>query len=109
MTDQTQEVGKRRARPRGGLRSRAYMTEFEVSGRGPFPIDMLRYDGCHPARPDDVLTMHDTFDHGDTLSERVVRLRHVGVTKGWIPDTGRWQSFGWPVNPHFHYTHGELK
>ena len=30
---------------------------FTAVGCGPFPMDMLRYDGCYPLRSEDVVTL----------------------------------------------------
>lgn len=59
------------------------MYEIEVSGCGPFPVDMLRYDQAFP---------QDTKD-----AQAILRAGHVIgvrlVSRQFTPD--RWASFGW--------------
>lgn len=62
---------------------------FSVTGDGQFPFDMLRYDSCWPAHPQDVSLM----------SSRSGTLRRVTLVGLHAPTDGRWASFGWPVNP----------
>lgn len=64
-----------------------YIRRFTVRGAGEFPFDMLRYDMCWPASPDDVAQMMST-------GRRTVTL-HTPVTTS--PTTGRWDSFLWQV------------
>lgn len=73
--------------------------EFEVEGRGPFPVDMLRYDACWPVRENE-----DSFK-GISLrepecydGERVVRLRTIAPSL----TEGRWRSFGWKIKTPLH-------
>ena len=65
----------------------AYAVEFTVHGKGHFPLDMLRYDGCYPRQV-------DMLDAVEEL--RFVAMCHVGA-KNWKPTIGRWESFGWTV------------
>lgn len=64
-----------------------YLYRYSVSGRGAFPLDMLRHDRACPDTSDDVYVMERTDD------ERTVRL----VSHFTAPTVGRWQSFGWSV------------
>ncbi len=88
----------------------AYICQFEVIGRSPFPMDMLRYDCCHPVRSDDVamimlslqLSHEDSAYRRDTLADLPdgmyrVRLARVGE-KSRAPTDGRWSSFLWAVD-----------
>jgi hypothetical protein len=59
---------------------------YTVEGTGPFPFDMLRYDGCYPVRGVDVMNLTER-------GHRIVQLR--GVRK---PTIDRWASFSWYVN-----------
>lgn len=70
---------------------------FEVTGHGDFPYDMLRYDGCYPARSEDASQLEH---HTDPMKARTVRLvmRVAGGFKD-EPTAGRWASFGWKINP----------
>ena len=58
---------------------------YKVGGRGAFPWDMLRYDGCHPVSQLDVENLHGKED-------RVVLLSGVRA-----PTIERWNSFRWGV------------
>ena len=68
------------------------LTDFTVTGRGPFPFDMLRRDQCYPVSSVDATAIGTTHDE---LGKRSVRLR----TADWSNITpGRWDSFGWTVS-----------
>lgn len=62
---------------------------FVVEGGLRFPVDMLRYDCCWPARGEDALTI----DHGhmDGIERIEVSTHKAELT------VGRWASFGWRV------------
>lgn len=64
--------------------------KFTVKGRGLFPVDMLRYDCCYPASPQDVNNM-------DGREPREVTLVTATVNPLVGPTKGRWESFGWTV------------
>lgn len=69
------------------------LCEFTVEGRGSFPIDMLRYDSCWPAREgSDSFEIEASFRPRSGTGKRKVRL--VGTRE---PTIGRWESFGWKV------------
>lgn len=60
--------------------------EYYVSGRGEFPVDMLRYDSAWPADTDSaVLMMYDK------------EVRSVRLYSYKMPTEGRWSSFMWSV------------
>ena len=65
----------------------AKLTEFTVRGHGPFPVDMLRYDSCHPVYPADATALIQTESRTVTLSTYAAHA----------PTRGRWESFGWTV------------
>lgn len=65
-------------------------TEFRATGRGNFPLDMLRYDCCYPAQPADVEAMRGN-------SRTPLRTVTLFTTNKRGPTLGRWASFGWPV------------
>ena len=69
-----------------------HTTIFEATGRGPFPVDMLRYGACSPLKNSAGLTTK--LDAGT----RTVRLatNHEGATH-WLKPA-RWQSFGWTID-----------
>ena len=60
---------------------------YTVTGRGYFPVDMLRYDCCWPRRGEDSSLL---LVHGD--KERTVEM--MGVKP---PTKDRWRSFVWSV------------
>ena len=58
---------------------------YEVAGKPQFPLDMLRYDNCHPVDGGSV--------DGLTASGDDVIVVRLGSPKK--PTPGRWKSFGW--------------
>ena len=74
------------------------LIEFEVKGQLHFPIDMLRYDGCFPARGEDASRIEGTFEHGRSREPVRVRLFKWSDAKSWKPEFGRWASFMWSVD-----------
>ncbi len=72
---------------------------FQVSGRGPFPLDMLRYDRCSPASECDSAQIRKTFQRGDS-EERAINLFRPDLPNAVLaPTEGRWDSFGYTVVP----------
>jgi hypothetical protein len=73
-----------------------FRTVFVVVGIHPFPIDMLRFDGCFPR--DEIssndITSSITQRNG---SEKIIRLVKVHSNRLWTPTEGRWNSFDWRV------------
>jgi hypothetical protein len=70
---------------------------FNVAGKWPFPLDMLRYDGCWPAESEDV----DKLDR--LLNDTEIRVTRrfyltLATAKHGSPTVERWQSFGWDVH-----------
>ena len=59
---------------------------FWVTGRGDFPVDMLRYDRASPV----------TGSDGDNMFESR-ELRSVSMRSYHEPTIARWASFGWSV------------
>ena len=59
---------------------------FSVTGKGSFPLDMLRYDSCWPTGKDcaDELTQKDT--------KRKIHLKSI-----YTPTPARWKRLGWPI------------
>ena len=66
-------------------RPKAYY-QYEVTGKGMFPEDMLRYDSCWPVRG----TMFSMFE--GPQPERTITIGSY-----YPPTVGRWKSFGWQV------------
>ena len=61
---------------------------FTVSGQGPFPLDMLRYDSCFPVSGSDAANMGP---HSYDFSRDVTQISHTRQR----PTSDRWRSFGW--------------
>jgi Transketolase, N-terminal subunit len=78
---------------------------FIVKGVYPFPLDMLRYDSCWPAGPDDVSNIDRALNQYDG-TERIVppggfevrlcRAQEFAYPNS-APTIGRWRSFGWVI------------
>lgn len=66
--------------------------EYRITGRGPVPYDMLRYDSSWPATQADAETLENLNSRDIPVNhETQVLLRGNGCT----PE--RWKSFGWTV------------
>lgn len=84
-----------------------WVHEFAVEGVVGFPMDMLRYDSCHPARSEDVFAIDETSDIEVCQRRRKsgtpfrVALSRSGSTKvdAERVTEERWRSFGWSVIP----------
>lgn len=67
---------------------------FTVTGRMPFPTDMLRYDACYPADTESASQITASIRHeGETLADSFT----VTLLGASPPTRGRWQSFRWTV------------
>jgi hypothetical protein len=60
--------------------------EYKVTGRGSFPLDMLRYDRAWPAYESEISAF------AWEASTRTLTLRSYQ-----LPTTARWSSFLWAV------------
>jgi hypothetical protein len=63
---------------------------FQVTGKGQFPIDMLRYDLCWPATGSD----STDIEHSHPSSTILHRIDLKGLK---LPTAARWESFGWKL------------
>lgn len=72
--------------------------QISVVGSGPFPIDMLRYDGCFPLSEADSTLISRSIESpiGVHRKIKVALLRPHGY-KHWTPTYKRWKSYGWDV------------
>lgn len=70
-----------------------YIQTYSVRGVGRIPMDMLRYDSSFPHREIDASRADNPPNAGAGVE---IVLAHVGH-KGWLPNEGRWSSFGWNV------------
>ena len=66
--------------------------DYIVTGRGEFPIDMLRYDGAWPADGDAAAKLGGPSGFPQDQAHRSVKLRSYRE-----PTLARWSSFGWSV------------
>lgn len=77
-----------------------YFQTFEVRGRYPFPIDMLRYDGCFPIREAEdsggIARSIEQHGRGEDM-EKPIRLGRYVERRSDLPTAHRWRSFGWLV------------
>lgn len=71
----------------------------EVTGKGQFPIDMLRHDQCFPIFESDSQIIRDGFSRKADDIRPVVALGHWGPSS-WVPTAERWKSYGWTVTHH---------
>ena len=63
----------------------------EVTFMGSFPVDMLRYDSCWPARGEDASNIERSF-HVPQVECKVQLCKHAKKKdKAWTP--ARWKSF----------------
>ena len=74
-----------------------WIIEYEVTGHGVFPTDMLRYDTSYPAKDAGLILTPESWSNS-FLEARTVLLRHRDTSKGWSPTVDRWNSFGWLVS-----------
>ena len=71
-------------------------THFTVQGSGPFPVDMLRYDGAYPRDPESAARLLTPVDRESRRDTREVHL-NLAAPSFLKPTHGRWSSFGWAV------------
>jgi len=76
-----------------------YACEFTVTGLGPVPMDMIRYDRSTPFSQEDASKA--ALSMNVSLLPQSVRLLRFTEGKGKYyadnPIVGRWKSFGWTV------------
>lgn len=81
-----------------------YVTQITVRSEiQSFPLDMLRYDRCHPATGEDVDNIHALLDPmvRNRIEHRVTLERyHQG--RQWRPTGDRWASFGYELTGSLH-------
>ncbi len=72
-----------------------YLQKATVTGRGVFPLDMLRYDSCYPTSGTDVSSLHASItEPRGTFSVGLSRVS-ASAHEQWT--TARWASFGWTL------------
>lgn len=65
---------------------------FSVTGKGRFPLDMLRYDQCWPRAAEDAEAIGMNLS---SLNPREVTSVILLVAWAHGPTIDRWRSFGW--------------
>ena len=70
---------------------------FTVVGNYPFPLDMLRYDGCYPASTEDATAISASIRGERDEGMGFPRGHSVTLYSNRAPTEGRWQSFLWHV------------
>lgn len=77
---------------------------YTVIGKGPFPFDMLRFDGAFPASTDDALKLCLGSDatREERATTREITLRVTTNNALFLPCFDRWRSFGWVVKSTAH-------
>lgn len=72
---------------------------YKVSGKWPFPLDMLRYDESHPTSSEDtILIVQLSGEH--CPNDISLNDRHeISLATGsrYSPNKERWKSFSWEV------------
>lgn len=71
-----------------------YRWKLTVCGLGPFPFDMLRYDGCYPFSSADAAKLERNREYGLGIYEVVLVMNSVSSAG---PTVDRWKSFLWHV------------
>lgn len=71
---------------------------YTVKGRGPFPIDMIRYDGSYPAQHSDAADIQGSIsnDPGNpvsTANREPWEIDLITNKRPGVPCVGRWASF----------------
>ena len=72
---------------------------FKVTGKGEFPLDMLRYDECYPATTmsaQSIAAIESVIDEDSGRYRRVKREVYLVSHRRFITED-RWSSFGWTV------------
>lgn len=73
---------------------------FQVQGTALFPVDMLRYDGCHPATEIDAheIERSHNVEKSSLVPIKITLVRWTQQGQ-WMPTEERWKSQGWRVLP----------
>lgn len=69
--------------------------KFKVSGKGRFPVDMLRYDNCWPIESEDATKILDQKTDRTLGIGRPQRSIELYTHRKGGPTIDRWKSFGW--------------
>lgn len=69
------------------------MRKATISGRGPFPFDMLRYDEAFPASTGDAQKLGNIPDHHHFSAEVETWTLQIATQKRDFTEA-RWNSFG---------------
>lgn len=75
--------------------SRLTRFPFTVTGRGRFPMDMLRYDHCFPDSSEDAAKITRCLEAPDAEEVSIKLISYFGHPNK--PTVQRWRSFSWNV------------
>jgi len=64
-----------------------------------FPIDMLRYDNCHPHEEVDASMIEDSFHMRVGAESRTILIEQYAETSMARWTVKRWESFGAKIEP----------
>ena len=82
------------------MKAKYHAYTFTVTGRGYFPVDMLRYDRCVARTIDDAINIQlSRFPPGIDDPRKINLIAYVPVGCTLAPTFDRWRSFGWTVDP----------
>lgn len=76
-------------------------TRWEITGKGAFPIDMLRHEQCWPATDQDSKKIRFSLHPG---TENIIQMIEVETFREGIgfarrqPDYKHWSSHGWDAS-----------
>jgi hypothetical protein len=83
---------------RDGYVGDLYRTRYTVTGRGAFPMDMLRYAVSWPNDEQDARRIEESLEHGDSNDQFTVRLCKYHRDRSPSLCEERWESkFRWKV------------
>jgi hypothetical protein len=72
------------------------MYKFTVMGKtSTFPVDMLRYDSCKAATPEDEEILNRSLPKEEFVPSSKREVVEINFVSSTPPTVGRWSSFGW--------------
>lgn len=76
-----------------------YRWQYTVRGDMAFPLDMLRYDACHPTSQESVAEIDASLQREERAGRRSAGKPFVVKLASYVgaPEAKRWSSFGWRV------------
>lgn len=74
-----------------------YVHTAKATGKGAFPIDMFRYDGCYPHHETDSGKVTSHYSDPQSAAMRTVEIMAITDRKIAPFTEARWASFGWKL------------